>query len=133
MLFRIEEVHKSFGGHDVLRGITLQVNPGDKAGLVGRNGAGKSTIFRLITGYEEPDDGQIVLLKNLRIGLLEQQPLLSSSKTVRDEALDSFSRMQEMEAEMTRLENHMSESSGTELAQSMEAYSELQHRYELEG
>jgi len=90
MLFRLEAVHKSYGGHDVLRGITLQVNPGEKVGLVGRNGAGKSTVFRLIAGYEEPDGGQISRLKNMRIGLLEQQPLLSSTKTVREEAIDSF-------------------------------------------
>ena len=52
MLFRLSEVHKSYGTQDVLRGVSLQINPGEHIGLVGRNGSGKTTIFRLINGEE---------------------------------------------------------------------------------
>src|ERR1044071_9632888 len=54
MLFRLTDVYKSYGAQDVLRGTSLQINPGEHAGLVGRNGAGKTTIFRLVTGDETP-------------------------------------------------------------------------------
>src|SRR5262249_32611058 len=78
MLFRFEDVHKSYGAQEVLRGITFQINPGEHVGLVGRNGAGKTTLFRLLTGKEEADRGEVVLLRGLRIGLLEQQPTFTA-------------------------------------------------------
>jgi ATPase subunit of ABC transporter with duplicated ATPase domains len=58
MLFRLTDVHKSYGAQDVLRGASLQINPGEHVGLVGRNGAGKTTIFRLVIGDETADRGE---------------------------------------------------------------------------
>ncbi|HNG93387.1 MAG TPA: ATP-binding cassette domain-containing protein, partial [Acidobacteriota bacterium] len=57
MLFRLDDVYKSYGATDVLCGVTCQINPGEKVGLVGRNGAGKSTLFKLVCGTETPDRG----------------------------------------------------------------------------
>ena len=72
MLFRLSDVHKSYGTQDVLRGASLQVNPGEHVGLVGRNGAGKTTLFRMVTGEESPDRGDVVRARGLKLGLLEQ-------------------------------------------------------------
>src|SRR5690349_20511922 len=104
MLFRLDEVYKSYGAAEVLRGVTFQINPREHVGLVGRNGAGKTTIFRLLTGQEETDRGEVVLLKGLRTGLLEQQPVFEGFKSVRDEALNVFTEIRGMEQEITRLE-----------------------------
>src|SRR5437763_1145437 len=60
MLFRLSDVYKSYGAQDVLRGVSLQINPAEHVGLVGRNGAGKTTIFRLVTGEETIDGGDVV-------------------------------------------------------------------------
>jgi ATP-binding cassette subfamily F protein 3 len=133
MLFRLEDVNKSYGAHDVLRGVTLQVNPGERVGLVGRNGVGKTTIFRLLTRREEADSGEVILLRGLRVGLLEQQPTFSGARSIRDEALAVFAAMREMEAEMTRLEHEMGEREGASLDEVMHEYSDLRHRYEIEG
>jgi ATP-binding cassette subfamily F protein 3 len=133
MLFRLEDVHKSYGAHEVLRGATLQVNPGERVGLVGRNGVGKTTIFRLLTRREEADSGEVILLRGLRIGLLEQQPIFAGDKSIRDEALSVFAAIREMEAEITRLEHEMAERQGAALDEVMHAYSDLRHRYEIEG
>ncbi|MCI0488409.1 MAG: ABC-F family ATP-binding cassette domain-containing protein [Blastocatellia bacterium] len=133
MLFRLEEVHKSYGAHDVLRGATFQINPAERVGLVGRNGVGKTTIFRLVTGTEEPDRGQVVLLKNLRLGLLRQQPYFDGTKSVREEALSVFTEVRAIEEGMSRLEHVMSEAAGEALDEAMHAYSDLRHRYEMEG
>ena len=133
MLFRLEDVHKSYGSTVVLRGVTFQVNPSERVGLVGRNGAGKSTIFRLITKQEEADRGTVSFLRGLRLGLLEQRPLFSGTITVRDEALSIFSTLQETEAQMARLEHLMGDVTGDELDIVMHDYSELSHRYELDG
>src|ERR1700738_4726047 len=59
MLYRFEDIEKSYGPHDVLRGVTWQHNPGEKVGLVGRNGAGKTTLFKLLLKEEEPDRGHV--------------------------------------------------------------------------
>ncbi|MEK6304273.1 MAG: ABC-F family ATP-binding cassette domain-containing protein [Acidobacteriota bacterium] len=133
MLFRLDDVHKSYGAQEVLRGATFQVNPGERVGLVGRNGAGKTTIFRLVTGREEADRGEVILLRGLRVGLLEQQPTFTGDKSVRDEAVSVFTELHEIEAEITRLEHVMAEAVGVALAEAMHAYSDLQHRHELSG
>ncbi|MEK6286388.1 MAG: ABC-F family ATP-binding cassette domain-containing protein [Acidobacteriota bacterium] len=133
MLFRLDGVFKSYGAAEVLRGVTFQINPREHAGLVGRNGAGKTTIFRLVTGQEETDRGEVVLLRGLRVGLLEQQPIFSGERSVREEALSVFIEMQAMEAEMTRLERAMSEAAGETLDQAMHTYSDLRHAYEIAG
>ena len=133
MLFRLEEVHKSYGAQEVLRGVTFQVNPGERVGLVGRNGVGKTTLFRLVTGIEEADRGQVILLRGLRVGVLEQQPQFDGASSVREEALSVFTELQAMEAEMTRLEHLMSEAADAALDEAMHNYSDLRHRYEMTG
>jgi ATP-binding cassette subfamily F protein 3 len=133
MLFRLEGVHKSYGAQDVLRGVTFQINPAERVGLVGRNGAGKTTIFRLVAGSEEADRGEVIRLRGLRFGLLEQQPTFSGDSSVRDEALSVFTEIRAMEEEITRLEHLMAEAKGAELDEVMHAYSDLGHRYEMGG
>src|SRR5262245_32351852 len=133
MLFRFDDVYKSYGAVEVLRAVTLQVNPRERVGLVGRNGAGKTTVFRLITGREESDRGEVTLLRGLRIGLLEQQPVFEADRSVRDEALIVFSQMRSMEDEMSSLEHAMSEVTGDALTEAMHRYSDLRHEYEIAG
>ena len=133
MLFRLDEVYKSYAAVEVLRGVTFQINPRERVGLVGRNGAGKTTIFRLITRQEETDRGQVVFLRGLRIGVLEQQPTFQGTLTVRDEALNVFTEIRAMEAEMTRLEHEMAEAQGDALDEAMHSYSDLRHAYEFAG
>src|SRR5690349_24637329 len=127
MLFRFDEVHKSYGAVPVLCGVTFQINPHERVGLVGRNGAGKTTIFRVLTQKEETDRGEVLRLKGLRIGLLEQQPTFEGQQSVRDEALSVFTQLREMEVEMSRLEHAMSESSEDALNEAMHSYSDLRH------
>jgi ATPase subunit of ABC transporter with duplicated ATPase domains len=69
MLFRLSEVYKSYSSQDVLRGASLQINPGEHVGLVGRNGAGKTTIFNLVTQEISPDRGEVVRARGLKLGL----------------------------------------------------------------
>src|SRR5437763_5446624 len=107
MLFRLEDVHKSYGAHEVLRGVTLQINPGERVGLVGRNGAGKTTIFRLLTGQESSDSGDVVKINDLKLGLLEQHVDFDPAETVHTAALSAFKHIHDMEAGMRALEKRM--------------------------
>ena len=133
MLLRFEEVSKSYAATEVLRGVTFQINPRERVGLVGRNGAGKTTIFRLVARQEEADSGEVVLLKGLRIGVLEQQPTFEGKLSVRNEALSVFTELRDMEEAITRLEHTMSVESGVALDEAMHAYSDLRHAYEYAG
>jgi ATP-binding cassette, subfamily F, member 3 len=132
MLFRLSEVHKSYGVQDVLRGTSLQVNPGEHVGLVGRNGAGKSTIFRLVRGDETADRGDVVRARGLRLGLLDQHVHFKPGSTVHESALAAFGRLQQIEHEMHELEHRMAEASD-DLEKVLERYSDLQHEFEREG
>jgi ATP-binding cassette, subfamily F, member 3 len=132
MLFRLSEVHKSYGVQDVLRGASLQVNAGEHVGLVGRNGAGKSTIFRLVRGDETADRGDVVRARGVKLGLLDQHVHFKPGSTVHESALAAFGRLQQIEHEMHELEHRMAEA-GDDLEKILERYSDLQHEFEHEG
>lgn len=133
MLFRLAEVTKAYGAQEVLRGVSFQLNPGEHAGLVGRNGAGKTTIFRLITGSESPDKGELERMKGLRIGVLAQHVDFAGAETLLDAALSVFSELRALEEKMRALEHEMTEVQGEELERVMHEYSEAQHTYEHAG
>src|SRR5687767_1251550 len=133
MLFRLSEVHKSFAAQDVLRGASLQVHPGEHVGLVGRNGAGKTTIFRLVTGEESADRGEVVRARGLKLGLLAQHVHFKEGSTVHESALAAFGRLQQIEHEMHELEHRMADAGGDDLEKILARYSDLQHEFEREG
>ena len=132
MLFRLSEVHKSYGTQDVLRGTSLQVNPGEHVGLVGRNGAGKSTIFRLVRGEDTADRGEVVRARGVKLGLLDQHVHFKPGSTVHESALAAFGRLQQIEHEMHELEHRMADA-GDDLEKILERYSDLQQEFEHEG
>ena len=132
MLFRLSEVYKSYGSQDVLRGASLQVNKGEHVGLVGRNGAGKTTIFHLIGGEETPDKGDVVRARGVRLGLLAQHVHFEPGSTVHESALAAFGHLQQIEHEMHELEHRMAEASD-DLQVVLERYSDLQQQFEREG
>jgi ATP-binding cassette, subfamily F, member 3 len=132
MLFRLSDVYKSYGVQDVLRGASLQVNAGEHVGLVGRNGAGKSTIFRLVRAEETADRGDVIRARGVKLGLLDQHVHFKPGSTVHESALAAFGRLQQIEHEMHELEHRMAET-GDDLEKVLERYSDLQHEFEHEG
>src|SRR5712692_6706956 len=109
MLFRLSDVHKSYGAQEVLRGASLQINPGEHVGLVGRNGAGKTTIFRLVDDEATPDRGEVVRARGLKLGLLSQHVHFETGSTVHESALAAFGHLQQIEHELHELEHRMAE------------------------
>src|SRR6266446_266426 len=130
MLFRLTDVHKAYGAQEVLRGATLQINPGEHVGLVGRNGAGKTTIFRLVDDEATPDRGEVVRARGLRLGLLSQHVHFEPGSTVHESALAAFGHLQQLEHEMHELEHRMAEAG--DLEKVLERYSDLQHEFDRE-
>lgn len=88
---KLENVSKSYKGVTVLRDVSWEVKKGEKVGLVGVNGAGKTTQMRIIAGEEEPDSGYVIKAKaNMKIAFLSQEFEVALSRTVREEFLSAF-------------------------------------------
>ena len=109
MLYRFDEITKSYGPHDVLRGVTWQHNPGEKVGLVGRNGAGKTTLFRLLLREEEPDRGQILRASGLRIGHVSQHLDAEPGVSLFDYVETAFAEVLAIDRRMRALEHELAD------------------------
>lgn len=128
-LVRLENVTKAFAGAPVLEGVSLRIEAGEKVGLIGRNGTGKSTIFRLILGEMEPDSGLIERMRKARFASLAQMHKVDPEHTIFDIVLHSFQDLLDLEHELTRLETRMAE--GDEAA--LDEYGEKQECFSLRG
>src|SRR5947209_2685416 len=129
MLYRFDEIEKSYGPHDVLRGVTWQHNPGEKVGLVGRNGAGKTTLFRLLLKQEEPDHGSRSRASGLTMGHVGQQLDAEPGMSLFDYVETAFADVLEIERKMRAMEHDLADPS-RDHERLLQKYSEMQHDYE---
>ena len=88
-MLNLTNITVSFGGRDLYKNISFQINPKDKIGIVGKNGAGKSTMLKLITGEQKPSSGTINTTNSLSIGYLPQEINVSSSEEIINEVLNA--------------------------------------------
>jgi ATP-binding cassette subfamily F protein 3 len=131
VLYRFENVRKSYGPKEVLREVTWQHNPGEKVGLIGRNGAGKTTLLRIALNREEPDGGLFVKANAIRIATVDQALPADLDETLHDYAAGAFEHLHAIESEMRRLEHAMAD--GDDSAPVHDRYDALSHRFENEG
>jgi ATP-binding cassette subfamily F protein 3 len=132
MLYRFENVEKSYGPHDVLKGVTWQHNPGEHVGLVGRNGAGKTTIFRLLLKQEEADHGQIIRANGLTIGHVGQHLDAEPGMSLFDFVETAFAEVLRIDRKMRAIEHDLADTAKSEAEHErlLHKYAELQHDYE---
>ena len=90
LLLSAEGLKKNYGSRQLLDGITLYLNAGDKVGLVGVNGTGKSTLLKVLAGVEAPDEGTVTLDPNVQVSYLAQMPDMDGSLTVLEQVFSSF-------------------------------------------
>jgi ATP-binding cassette subfamily F protein 3 len=131
-MISFDKVTKSFAKHDILQDCSFQVNAGERVGIIGANGSGKSTVFKLLLGLEHPDQGQISRPKNLRLGYLPQDVLHFHGKTVLDQVMEVAEEVQTIEAELSlladQLEQPLPEAELTAAAQRQSRLLEEYHR-----
>jgi ATP-binding cassette subfamily F protein 3 len=132
MLYRFDSVEKSYGPHDVLKGVTWQQNPGEHVGLVGRNGAGKTTIFRLLLKQEEVDRGQILRSSGMSIGHVGQHLHAEPGMSLFDFVETAFGNVLAIERKMRAIEHDLADQTKSEAehAKLLEKYASLQNEYE---
>ncbi|RDY23246.1 ATP-binding cassette domain-containing protein [Romboutsia maritimum] len=125
-------LNKSFGIDSILENVNFTVNEGDKIGIIGINGTGKTTLFKIISGIYGYDSGDIYTSKDCEIGYLEQNTNFHSENTILEEVLEVFKDLMEMEAYLRKLELKISEESSDENSSSLEKLmNEYSHKLEL--
>ena len=109
ILLSLQGVKKSFGTNEVLRDASLVLQDGQRMGLVGVNGCGKSTLMKIIAGLETADGGAITMQKGLKLGYLAQQGEVGEGRTVLEELESVFEPVVEMERQLRALEEQMAD------------------------
>ena len=129
-MLTIENITKQFGTQVLFRNATFGVNPGERIGLIGPNGAGKTTFFRMLTGHEQPDEGEIRAPKNYRMALLRQEWVPPADLSVLEVALGGFEPWYDARQQLGKLEHELSGSHDRKL---MQRYQEVEHRFSALG
>ena len=102
-MISVDNLTVSFGGWTLFDQISFLINPKDRVGLVGRNGAGKTTILKLIAGLEQPTSGTVTRSANCTIGYLPQQMQVADTTTLLDETAKAFEEVLSIEREIETL------------------------------
>ena len=101
----VQNLKKSFEvGHPVLDGLTFEVAAGERVGILGANGCGKTTLFRILSGELEPDEGTAAIRRGRRVGLISQIPVYPEGWTTEDVLREAHSGLRAMAARMQELE-----------------------------
>lgn len=135
VLLQAAQVTKSFGSHRVFTSLSLTVQDGEKAGIIGVNGSGKSTLLKILTGSLVPDAGEVTRSRGLSLSYLAQDGGLESGRVIWDEMLSVFTPLIDMEKKLRSMERQMSEDSVDEGAsrQLLEDYDNLYALFKSRG
>lgn len=135
-MLNIHNLSVSFQGEYLFEEITYRLNAGDRVGLVGKNGAGKSTMLRIISGEQEYDTGSIAIEKEVQIGFLKQDIDFVEGRTVLEESYEAFKEIKKLEAQLEDINTQLAERTDYESEsynQLMIDLNEVQQQYEIHG
>ncbi len=126
-------IRHSYGDRVILDGVSLSVEDGERIGVVGRNGGGKTTFMRTLIGALKPDVGDVSIQRGKRIGYLAQEMGLDSSRTVIEEARSAFAEVERLHDQLERVHHDMGDASGDALQKLLKRQADLEHRIEAAG
>ena len=135
-MMNIHNLSISFQGDYLFEDITFKLDNGDRVGLIGKNGAGKSTMLKILSREMEPDSGQIASDKELKIGFLKQDIDFDHGQTVLEEAYEAFTEIKDIEAKVDDINHQLAERTDYESEayhQLMVDVNEYHHQYEILG
>ena len=129
-MLRLEHISKIYPTGEVLKDINWEVKPGDRIGLVGVNGAGKSTQLKIIAGKTEPTTGEIIRPASLHIAYLSQEFEVDNSRTVKEELWQAFGAANEAHAALSEVHRQLEVATPDELDKVLHKMDKLQRQYE---
>lgn len=135
-MLNIHNLSVSFGGTYLFEEVTFRLGAGDRVGLVGKNGAGKSTMLKILSRDLAPDSGSIATEKEVKIGFLRQDIDFEQGRTVLDEAYQAFEEIKGIERKLEHINHQLATRTDYELetySKLIEDLSDYTHRYELLG
>src|SRR3979411_1285946 len=133
-MISFSKVSKQYGKQVLFVDASFQLNPGEKIGLVGPNGSGKTTLFRMITGEEQADEGDVSVPKKMTVGYFRQDVEEMSGRSVLDEAILGSGRVGDLHHELEQLQNAMSDpAQGDDLDRILSRFGEVQEEYDHLG
>ena len=133
-MISFSNINKQYGRQLVFVDASFQLNPGEKAGLVGPNGSGKTTLFRMVVGEEEPDEGEVSVPKKMTVGYFRQDVEEMRGRTVLDEAIAGSGRAGALHHELEELHRAMEDPERAhEMDTILERFGEVQEEYEHLG
>ena len=136
MLAQLRNVSLSFPDKKVLEDVSLTIYPGDRISLVGENGAGKTSLFRMLKGRLAPDSGEVSFARGVRIGYLEQDFAgleEDPRRTSMEVALEPFGFLIELERHIERLSSELGKAGDGRTSELLAALGEAQQRFEISG
>ncbi len=129
-MISLTRVGKQYGRQLLFVDASFQLNAGEKVGLVGPNGSGKTTLFRMITGEEVADEGDVTVPKKLTVGYFRQDVEEMSGRSVLDEAILGSGRVGDLHHELEQLNHAMSDPArGDEMETILSRYGEVEEEY----
>ena len=135
-MLNIHNLSVSFGGEYLFEEITFRLGAGDRVGLIGKNGAGKSTMLKILAREQEYDEGQIARDKELNIGFLKQDIDFEQGRTVLEEAQQAFEEIKKLEKKINEINHQLATRTDYEsesYTQLIQDLSEITHTYEIIG
>ncbi|GGW91774.1 ABC-F family ATP-binding cassette domain-containing protein [Salegentibacter mishustinae] len=135
-MLNIHNLSVSFGGEYLFEEITFRLGAGDRVGLIGKNGAGKSTMLKILAREQEYDEGQIARDKELNIGFLKQDIDFEQGRTVLEEAQQAFEEIKKLEKQIDDINHQLATRTDYEsesYTQLIQDLSEITHTYEIIG
>src|ERR1044072_3626387 len=130
-MINVASISKNYGNQVLYKDASFQLNPGEKAGLVGPNGAGKTTGFRMITGEEAPDEGEVTVPKKVTIGYFRQDVEEMSGRSVLDEAIAGSGRVGDLHHELEQLQHDMADpAKADDMDRILARFGEVQEGYD---
>ena len=133
IILQSNKIERSFAGEVLFDNINLQVDERDRIALVGRNGARKSTLLKILVGEEEPTRGEINKKKDISLSYLAQDSRFESENTIYDEMLHVFDDLRRTETQLRQMELEMGEKTGAELDKLMADYDRLSENFRQAG